>query len=42
MNCWLVPLAIDGVVGVTAIETSIAPVTVSVVLPVTVAPRVRR
>jgi hypothetical protein len=32
-NCCLVPLAIDGVAGVTAIETKFAGVTVSVVLP---------
>jgi hypothetical protein len=32
----LVPLAIDGVAGVTAIETSVAAVTVSVVFPATV------
>ena len=35
-NCWLVPLAIDGAPGVTAIETRVAPVTVSVVLPLIV------
>ena len=33
-NCCFVPLAIDGVAGVTAIDTSVAAVTVSVVLPV--------
>jgi hypothetical protein len=32
-NCCCVPLAIDGVAGVTAIDTSVAAVTVSVVLP---------
>ena len=32
-NCCVVPLAIDGVAGVTAIDTSVAAVTVSVVLP---------
>jgi hypothetical protein len=34
VNCWLVPFAIDGVAGVTAIDTSAAEVTVSVVDPV--------
>ena len=34
-NCWVVPFAIDGVAGVTAIDTSVAAVTVSVVLPLT-------
>ena len=33
VNCTFVPLAIDGVAGVTAIETRVAGVTVSVVLP---------
>ena len=36
MNCWIVPSAIDGVAGVTAIDTSAAAVTVSVVDPFTV------
>ena len=36
MNCRVVPLAIDGVEGVTAIDTSFADVTVSVVLPMIV------
>jgi len=35
VNCWLVPFAIDGAAGVTAIETSTAEVTVSVVDPLT-------
>lgn len=35
MNCWVSPLAIDGVAGVTAIETRVAALTVSVVEPVT-------
>ncbi len=35
VNCWLVPFAIDGAAGVTAIETSAAEVTVSVVDPLT-------
>ena len=34
-NCCLVPFAIDGVAGVTAIDTSVAAVTVSVVMPLT-------
>jgi hypothetical protein len=34
-NCCCVPLAIVGVAGVTAIDTSVAAVTVSVVLPLT-------
>jgi hypothetical protein len=38
-NCWVAPLAIDGFVGVTAIEFSVAAVTVNTVLPLT-APRV--
>jgi len=33
VNCWLVPNAIEGVAGVTAIETSAAAVTARVVLP---------
>ncbi len=33
VNCWLVPFAIEGVAGVTAIDTSAAEVTVSVVDP---------
>ncbi len=36
-NCSVVPRAIDGLAGVTAIETNVAAVTVSVVDPVTVA-----
>jgi hypothetical protein len=36
MNCCVVPSAIDGVAGVTAIDTSAAVVTVSVVEPITV------
>ena len=37
MNCWVVPLAIDGVAGVTEMETRTAgAVTVSVVIPMTV------
>ena len=35
-NCWVFPLAIDGFTGVTAIDTSVAAATVSVVLPETV------
>ncbi len=35
VNCCASPLAIDGVAGVTAMETSVAAVTVSVVEPVT-------
>ena len=35
-NCCFVPLAIDGVAGVTAIEVRVAAVTVRVVLPTTV------
>ena len=35
VNCWLVPTAIDGVVGVTANDTSVTAVTVSFVDPVT-------
>ena len=35
VKCWVVPNAIDGVAGVTAIETSAAAVTVRVVLPET-------
>jgi hypothetical protein len=34
VNCWLVPKAMLGLVGVTAMETSAAGVTVKVVLPV--------
>ena len=30
MNCWVRPLAIEGLLGVTAIETRVAAVTVSV------------
>jgi hypothetical protein len=33
LNCWVVPNAIDGVAGVTAIDTSTAVVTARVVLP---------
>ena len=33
VNCWVLPAATDGAAGVTAIETSSAPVTVKVVLP---------
>jgi hypothetical protein len=36
LNCWVLPLAIDGFTGVTAIDTSVAAVTVNVVLPETV------
>jgi hypothetical protein len=36
VNCCVLPLAIDGLAGVTAIDTSVAAVTVSVVLPETV------
>lgn len=35
VNCFVVPLAIDGFVGATAIETRLAVPTVNVVLPVT-------
>ncbi len=35
VNCCVVPLGIEGLVGVTAIDTSVAAVTVSVVEPVT-------
>jgi hypothetical protein len=35
VNCWVVPTAIEGVVGVIDIETSAAAVTVSVVDPLT-------
>lgn len=35
VNCRVVPLAIDGFAGVTAIETSVAEVTVSTVDPLT-------
>ena len=35
VNCWLVPRAIEGLAGVTAIETRVAGVTVSVVVPLT-------
>ena len=34
-NCCFVPCAIDGVVGVTAIDTRVVAVTVSVVMPLT-------
>jgi hypothetical protein len=37
VNCWVVPNAIDGVAGVTAIDTSVAAVTTRVVLPLTAA-----
>ena len=33
LNCCVLPLVIDGFTGVTAIDTSVAAVTVSVVLP---------
>ena len=36
VNCSVLPLAIDGFAGVTAIDTSVGGVTVSVVLPETV------
>ena len=36
VNCCVLPLAIEGVAGVTAIDTNVAAVTVSVVLPETV------
>ena len=36
VNCNILPLAIDGFAGVTATDTSVAAVTVSVVLPETV------
>src|ERR1700692_2419395 len=36
VNCWVVPRAIEGLAGVTAIETRAAAVTVSVVAPVIV------
>ncbi len=35
VNCWVVPLGIEGLAGVTAMDTSVAAVTVSVVEPVT-------
>jgi hypothetical protein len=35
VNCWVVPIAIEGVAGVIAIETSAAAVTVSEVDPLT-------
>ena len=35
VNCCVLPLATDGFAGVTAIDTSVAGVTVSVVLPET-------
>jgi hypothetical protein len=35
VNCWVVPFAIDGVGGVTAIDTNVAADTVNVVLPLT-------
>src|SRR6266851_8681541 len=35
VNCCVLPLAIDGFAGVTAMETSVAAVTVRVVLPET-------
>ena len=34
VNCWVVPLGIEGLTGVTARDTSVAAVTVSVVEPV--------
>ena len=33
VNCWVFPTAIEGFVGVTLMDTSVAAVTVSVVLP---------
>jgi hypothetical protein len=36
LNCCVLPLVIDGFTGATAIDTSVAAVTVSVVLPETV------
>jgi hypothetical protein len=36
VNCCVLPLTTDGFTGVTAIDTSVAAVTVSVVLPETV------
>jgi len=36
VNCWVAPAAIGGFAGVTAIETRVAAVTVSVVDPLTV------
>ena len=36
VNCRVLPLVIEGFTGVTAIDTSVAGVTVSVVLPETV------
>ena len=35
VNCWVVPLAIDGAAGETAMALSVAPLTVSEVWPVT-------
>ena len=35
MNCWVRPLASDGLAGVTAIDATTAGVTVSVVAPLT-------
>jgi hypothetical protein len=35
VNCCVLPLVIEGLAGVTAIDTSVAAVTVSVVLPET-------
>ncbi len=35
VNCWVSPLAIDGFAGVTAMDTRVAAVTVSVVVPLT-------
>jgi hypothetical protein len=35
VNCCVLPLAIDGLAGVTAIDTSVAAVTVNIVLPET-------
>ena len=35
VNCWVSPLAIDGFAGVTAMDTRVAAVTVSVVEPLT-------
>ena len=40
MNCWVVPLAIEGLVGATAIDTSVAGVTVSVSAGLTMLPSV--
>ena len=35
VNCWVFPMAIEGFAGVTAMDASVAGVTVSVVLPET-------